>query len=151
VHHEERTCVIGVAGLAAVCGSVAAQPQIEELGWVLEREIDFADPISALYNPADGRIYAGDRDNDVFVVNEDGSRSAGGQHGEVAGLAVDPRTGDLYMTEDFPGRVRRIAFGTTDRRPIWVSGFDGATTTRRGCASCPRTTSARCSRRAGWR
>ena len=114
--------MVGAWALAA--GGAAAQPQIEELGWVLEREIDFADPISALYNPVDGRIYAGDRDADVFVVNEDGSRTQVGNTAEVAGLAVDPRTGDLYMTEDFPGRVRRIAFGTTTAS-IWVSGFDG--------------------------
>ena len=118
-----KNMVIGVAGLVTACGSVAAQPQIEELGWVLEREIDFADPISALYNPADGRIYAGDRDADVFVVNEDGTRTQVGNTAEVGGLAVDPRNGDLYMAEDFPGRVRRIAFGTTTAA-IWVNGFD---------------------------
>lgn len=113
------------AGLAVVCfasGTLAA-PQIEELGWVLEREIDFADPISALYNPIDGRIYAGDRDSDVFVVDEDGTRTQVGNTAEVAGLAVDPWNGDLYMSEDFPGRVRRIAFGTT-AADSWVTGFD---------------------------
>lgn len=128
--------ILGVAGLTVVCGSVLAQPQIEELGWVLEREIDFADPISALYNPVDGRIYAGDRDADVFVVNEDGTRSQVGNTAQVGGLAVDPRSGDLYMTEDFPGRVRRIAFGTTTAA-IWVSGFDGGDDDCAGVAFVP--------------
>ena len=115
---------IGAGVVALSAGLSAGAPQIEELGWVLEREIDFADPISALYNPIDGLIYAGDRDADVFVVNEDGTRSQVGNTAEVGGLAVDPRTGDLYMAEDFPGRVRRIAFGTTTAA-TWVSGFDG--------------------------
>lgn len=124
---KNRTMVNGMpcvmAGVIAFTAGVVAQPQVVELGWVLEREIDFADPISALYNPVDGRIYAGDRDADVFVVNEDGSRTQVGNTAEVGGLAVDPRTGDLYMTEDFPGRVRRIAFGTTNAE-AWVTGFD---------------------------
>lgn len=113
---------VGVLAFAALQSSQAA-PQIEELGWVLEREIDFADPISALYNPIDGRIYAGDRDADVFVVNEDGTRTQVGNTAEVAGLAVDPRDGDLYMSEDFPGRVRRMVIGLTSA-DTWVSGFD---------------------------
>ena len=114
-----------LAGLGVVLSGpvVQAAPQIEELGWVLEREIDFADPISALYNPVDGMIYAGDRDGDVFVVNEDGTRTRVGDTREVAGLEVDPRTGDLYMSEDFPGNVRIIDFGATSTR-VWVSGFD---------------------------
>lgn len=125
MHQKFVSRWIAVSALGCVLPGVAvAQPQVEELGWVLEREIDFADPISALYNPVDGRIYAGDRDADVFVVNEDGSRTQVGDTAEVGGLAVDPRTGDLYMTEDFPGRVRRIAFGTTTAA-TWVSGFDG--------------------------
>lgn len=119
---RQNAALIWFAGVAGVCGCSGfadAQPLVEELGWVLEREIDFAEPISALYNPVDGRIYAGDRGADVFVVNEDGSRTQVGNTAEVGGLAVDPRTGDLYMTEDFPGRVRRIAFGTTNAE-AWV-------------------------------
>ncbi len=114
-----------LAGVGVVMSGPAVQaaPQIEELGWVLEREIDFADPISALYNPIDGRIYAGDRDADVFVVNEDGTRTQVGNTAEVAGLEVDPRDGDLYMSEDFPGRVRRMVIGLTSA-DTWVSGFD---------------------------
>ncbi|MBZ0172128.1 MAG: hypothetical protein K8E66_07100 [Phycisphaerales bacterium] len=109
VRHEAFVLVFGVV-VAGVAGQARAQPVVVELGWVLEREIDFANPISALMNPADGMIYAGQRSQDVFVVNADGSRTKIADTDDVAGLCVDPRNGDLYMAEDYAGNVKRIAF-----------------------------------------
>lgn len=118
--------------------AVTAQPIVVEFGWVLEREIDFANPISALMNPADGMIYAGQRSQDVYVVNEDGSRTKIADTDDVAGLCVDPRNGDLYMAEDYAGNIKRIAFGTTGTT-TWVSGFDGGDDDPVGIAFVPLT------------
>lgn len=106
-----------------VSSGACAVPQIEELGWVLEREIVFNEPVSALVNPADGLIYAGQRQQDIFVFDADGVPTKVEDTDNVAGLEVDPRNGDLYMTEDFPGNVKRIVFGTT-LATVWVTMFD---------------------------
>lgn len=116
-----RTPLIVAAGL--VSSGAFAAPLVNELGWVLEREIVFNAPMSALMNPADGLIYAGQRPQDIYVFDADGVSTKVEDTDNVAGLEVDPRNGDLYMSEDFPGHVKRIAFGTT-LATIWVTAFD---------------------------
>ncbi|USN99969.1 MAG: hypothetical protein H6810_04725 [Phycisphaeraceae bacterium] len=127
--------LVAAAGVAA---PTAAQVQVLELGWVLEREIASTDPISALMNPVDGLIYAGQRGQDVYVIDADGVRTKVVDTDDVAGLCVVPQTGDLFMSEDYPGNIRKIAFGATTAQ-TWVTGFDSGDDDPIGIACVPET------------
>jgi hypothetical protein len=121
---------VGAMVLGCTAAGVRAMdgpgPVILEDGWVLERQVSFADPVSALINPLDGLIYVGDRPGDVYRIDAAGVATEIQATDDVAGLEVDPITGALFVSEDFPGNVERIEIDFTDgssTQSRWVSGF----------------------------
>jgi hypothetical protein len=77
-------------------------------------------------------------DNEVYYLRRTNSSNAGGLYrleGQLdstriaaitnpAGLVADPVTGDLFVSEDFPGQVRRYAPDGSSNS-FWLSGFLG--------------------------
>tara|TARA_R110000782_G_scaffold13976_23_gene41055 strand:+ start:806 stop:1912 length:1107 start_codon:yes stop_codon:yes gene_type:complete len=126
IHHGVLRLILAT-GMTGGCAGVGfAQPVIVEDGWVFEREVDFAGAMSALINPFDGLLYTGRRSGGVYRIDAAGDAELIASTDEVAGLAIDPNTGALFVSEDFPGRIHRLAIdfstGATTKE-LWVSGF----------------------------
>jgi hypothetical protein len=119
-------CVLALSATGGFISIGHAQPVIAEDGWVLEREVDFAGAMSALINPFDGLLYAGRRSGGVYRIDAAGDAELIASTDDVAGLAIDPNTGALFVSEDFPGRIHRLGidFSTgAATKELWVSGF----------------------------
>lgn len=71
---------------------------------------DLGSPSSVAYNAFDGFGYVGNRDGAVFQLDPGGTATQIGTNGggDVAGLAADPVTGDIYATNDFEGGLYRF-------------------------------------------
>lgn len=118
--------VLAAGALGGFAGVGVAQPLIAEDGWVLEREVGFAGAMSALINPFDGLLYAGRRSGGVYRIDAAGTAELIATSDQVAGLAVDPNNGALFVSEDFPGRIHRLGIdfpAGTVTKELWVSGF----------------------------
>ena len=104
---------LAALSLASLLGILVAQAQagdeddvtIEEAGWVIEADISFPSPVSALIRPDDGWIYLGTRPGDLSRVNLEGNSQLLLSTTDIAGLAYDPGTGAIFYSEDFPGDI----------------------------------------------
>lgn len=129
---EDRNCFgrLHACVLAGVCAPVLAGggPAIVEDGWVLERDVAFGEAMSALINPFDGLLYAGNRSGGVYRIDAAGGAELIAGTAQVGGIGLDPATGALFVAEDFPGRIQRLDIDFTTgatTETLWVSGFQG--------------------------
>ena len=115
-------------------------PVIEEDGWVLETDFAFTNPMSALINPDDGMIYLGIRSGDLYRSDSLGNTELVVQTDDIAGIAYDPTTGALFLSEDFPGRIKRVDIDPDTGAgsvQTWVTGFHGGDDDPAGIAPVP--------------
>ncbi|MGR9107646.1 MAG: Ig-like domain-containing protein [Gammaproteobacteria bacterium] len=133
-----------VAGITDVGQIVAAEagPTIVEPGWALTRVVNFSDGQAAHYNPIDGLLYAGRRlspsgGGGLYRIEEDGSSTLLAASDRPSAIVVDRDSGDIFVAEDFGGRIFRTAFGETGRA-IWVSGFHSGDDDPVGMAIAPK-------------
>lgn len=116
--------------VAALCGGWAPEdPYAVEADWSLERVIAFEHGQAAHFNPVDGMIYVARRGGSmpdgadgVYRVLADDSVEKVADGDRPAALAVDPRDGDVFFTEDFGGAVYRVPMGESTAE-LWVSGL----------------------------
>ncbi|MCA9951607.1 MAG: hypothetical protein KDE48_18280 [Anaerolineales bacterium] len=93
--------------------------------WNLNRTISFANPQAAHYNPFDNLIYVGRRGlvtDGLYRIEADNSATLLAAGDNIAAVAVDYQTGDIFASEDFDGVVYRTELNSTGRT-TWVSGF----------------------------
>ena len=98
---------------------------VVETGWQLTREIPFSDGSAAHVNPRDGQIYVAKRygsNQGLYRVEADNSATLLTAGNNPAGVVMDPDDGDIFVSEDFGGRIFRTEFGGTGRS-TWVNGF----------------------------
>ncbi|MBN2185124.1 MAG: T9SS type A sorting domain-containing protein [Candidatus Krumholzibacteriota bacterium] len=125
--------------LAVSAGTAASEPVIVEQDWTLIRTIPFNNPIAANFNPVDGCIYVACRETDADgLYRIDGMgftvKIASGTY--LAGVVVDPQTGDIFSSDSYDGLIYRSPFGTIGRN-IWVSGFHTGDDDPMGMAIAP--------------
>ncbi len=111
---------------------VLSQFQFVQAGTVSEESIELESSIAITniwnvhFSTFDDRVYYTRRDSssvgNVYRLNLDQSSTLVGSTSAAAGLFVDPDDGDIFVTEDFPGYVRRITNDGSSNQ-IWVSGF----------------------------
>jgi hypothetical protein len=118
---KNAVSVLSAAIASGAAGAAHSAPVLVEDGWSLERVVVFTQPISPLINPVDGLLYAGSRNGGVFRILADDSTELLSNIGDVGGLMVDPATGNLFASNDFPGFIERI--GTDGTVENWVTGF----------------------------
>ncbi len=120
---------LAAIGLINVCLSMSALagpgPVIHEDGWLVEASIPFTNPMSAIINPSDGMIYLGRRAGDLYRTDYAGNHEMLVNTTDIAGLAYDPITEAMFLSEDFPGRIQRVDIDTkgTATAQQWVTGF----------------------------
>lgn len=129
---------LAVATLLSASAPAEAQPSAVESDWGLLRSIDFDNPVSALYNPADGLVYVGQRGttDGLYRLNAFGLTTPIAPGSNTAAICVDPDTGDVFQAEDYGGSIYRTAFGTTGRE-VWVSGLHSGDDDPVGMAIAP--------------
>jgi len=128
---------IAAAPTALAAGDQQAQARPEapaavvivEPGWVLSSSTPATDPVAAHYNPVDGLLYFGRRPTtgtggNLNRVDADGTISSITTADRPGAVFVDPADGDIFLAEDYGGRVFRTAFGDTSRG-IWIDEFGG--------------------------
>lgn len=107
-------------------GSTSAAVTVEADGWRHVAQFELAGARGAHFNPIDGAVYALSRGkgtaDGLYRFDADGAVTKIAFADRPAALAVDPVSGDIFVMEDFAGRIYRSAFGTTGRA-LWVSGF----------------------------
>ncbi len=124
-----NTTTAGMLLVLAVCATLTKGgdgPIIVEDGWNLESDFAFTDPMSALINPDDGLIYLGIRSGGLYRADSLGNSELVVQTDDIAGIAYDPTTGAMFLSEDFPGRIKRIDIDPdtgVGSVQIWVTGF----------------------------
>ncbi len=110
--------------------------RIVDSGWQLSRLLIFPRAVSAHYSPREGCLYVGRREpgnkyldrlaldlvNGIYRIDANGNAEEVAAATEIAGVAVDPVTGDVYFSEDNEGRIGRIAHGTGESQS-WVSAW----------------------------
>lgn len=137
---------IAAATLTVVASGSLAQssrgdaPVIEEDGWVLESDFAFTNPMSALINPDDGFIYLGIRSGNLYRSDSLGNSELVAQTDDIAGIAHDPATGALFLSEDFPGRIKRVDIDPDTGEgsvQTWVTGFHSGDDDPAGIAPVP--------------
>lgn len=137
---------ITVATIAVVALEAAAHtprgdaPVIEEDGWVLESDFAFTNPMSALINPDDGLIYLGIRSGDLYRSDSLGNSELVVQTDDIAAIAYDPTTGAIFLSEDFPGRIKRVDIDPNTgvgSVQTWITGFHSGDDDPAGIAPVP--------------
>jgi hypothetical protein len=118
---KNTIAALSAAVALSATGSAFSAPTAVEPGWSLERIVEFSQPIAPLINPADGLLYSGNRDGGIFRVLADGSSELFASIANTGGLLVDPESGNLFASDDFPGVINRITPDGTST--TWVTGF----------------------------
>ncbi|MHC4695976.1 MAG: NHL repeat-containing protein [Planctomycetota bacterium] len=132
------TCA-AVIGILMVVPVVHAEPVIVEPGWTLIRMINFVNPQAAHYNPADGLLYVGRRgtsSDGLYRIDSRGFAVKLATGSNTAAVVVDPVDGDIFVSEDYGGRIFRTAFGATGRE-TWVYGLHSGDDDPIGMAVAP--------------
>jgi len=131
------------AGITDVGQIIAAEagPAIVEPGWTLSRLVNFADGQAAHYNPIDGSLYVARRlspssGGGLYRIEADGSGTLLASSDRPAAVVVDHDSGDIFVAEDFGGRIFRTLFGETGRS-TWVTGFHSGDDDPLGMAVAP--------------
>ena len=113
--------------LLCCCPSTAfAQPALTEPGWRLVKTTNLSNGMAVAFNSFDENVYAAPRIGGQVVRWEaDGNLSSIATMSAVSGMAFDPRDGDLFSADDFPGVIRRAAYNGGSYGPVenWVTGF----------------------------
>lgn len=113
---------------------------IEEDGWVVEADFTFSDPVSALIRPDDGMIYLGVRAGNLFRADMEGNSEQLVSTSDVAGIGYDPQTGAVFLSEDFPGNIKRVDIDSDTGEASaqnWVTGFHAGDDDPAGIAAVP--------------
>ncbi|MEO1970817.1 MAG: hypothetical protein ABGX07_04645, partial [Pirellulaceae bacterium] len=109
-------------------------------GWKLERQIRFPFAYSAHYNPVDGLLYVARRDDGIadglYRIEADGGATKVADGDRLGGVVVDPEDGDIFVSEDYRGRIFRSTFATMGRE-LWVEGFAAGDDDPAGMAIAP--------------
>ena len=139
-HHAGALMILVLGMVPCLATHALGQPVVVDGDWAVLRTIDFADPMSAVYNPVDGQIYLGQRGSTSGLFRLDAfgfaTQISGGSN--TAAVTVDPASGDIYQSEDFDGIIFRTALGATGRE-TWVSGWHGGDDDPVGMAIAPPT------------
>ncbi len=128
-----------LSSLLAFVSQAGAQPVISEPSWTLIRTIDFTSPISACLNEVDGSIYVGRRGTSadgLYRIDRYGLAVWIASGSNPAGVAIQPDSGHVFVSEDYGGVIYRTALGTTGRQ-TWVSGFHSGDDDPIGMAFAP--------------
>jgi len=126
-------------GLTVLAAAAAAQPVIAEPGWTLIRTIAFDNPLDAVLNPVDGRIYVARRDgtgDGLHRIDALGFAVQVAAGTYLAGVVVDPTTGDIFHSDSYGGVIYRTQLGQAGRQ-TWVSGFHSGDDDPMGLAIAP--------------
>jgi hypothetical protein len=121
----KKIALLTLACLAVFSKPAGTQPLIVEDGWTLIRTIPFDNPIAAHFNPVDGCIYVACRDTDadgLYRINGLGFTVQIASGTFLAGVVVDPQTGNIFSSDSYVGIIYRSQLGTIGRG-TWVSGF----------------------------
>lgn len=113
---------------------------LNEEGWAIEADFEFNAPVSALIRPDDGLIYLGMRAGNLYRADLDGASEQLVSTSEVAGIGYDSGTGALFLSEDFPGNIKRIDIDPNSGAATvqnWVTGFHSGDDDPAGIASVP--------------
>ncbi|HIM28970.1 MAG TPA: hypothetical protein EYG57_05375, partial [Planctomycetes bacterium] len=109
-------------------------------GWKLERQIRFPFAYAAHYNPVDGLLYVARRDDGIadglYRIEADGGATKVADGDRLGGVVVDPEDGDIFVSEDYRGRIFRSTFATMGRE-LWVEGFAAGDDDPAGMAIAP--------------
>ncbi len=135
----KHLALLAIICLALSSGPAAAQPVIVEEGWTQIRAIPFDNPIAAHFNPIDGCIYAACREtgsDGVFRIDGMGFTVQIASGTFLAGVVVDPQSGDIFSSDSYDGKIYRSQLGTIGRQ-IWVSGFHSGDDDPMGMAIAP--------------
>ena len=135
----KNIALLTLACLAVLSGPAAAQPVIVEDDWTLIRTIPFGNPIAAHFNPADGCIYVACRETDadgLFRIDGMGFAVQIASGTYLAGVVVDPQTGNIFSSDSYVGIIYRSLPGTVGRGS-WVSGFHTGDDDPMGMAIAP--------------
>ena len=111
-------CELGLATLKS-------KLTIVDPAWALTRMVILPKSVSAHYNPRDRLLYVGRRQSDdsgLYRIDANGNVQDLVKTKNIAGVTVDHRTGDVYYSEDIPGRISRLPLGSVTPE-LWVSGF----------------------------
>ncbi len=99
-------------------------PELVEPGWVIAGLSIISRPTGGHYNPIDDRWYVAQRTSSggLIRVEKDGTTTQVRGITNPAAVLIDHKDGDIFVSEDFPGVIRRNA--VDDPTPeTWVSGF----------------------------
>jgi DNA-binding beta-propeller fold protein YncE len=116
---------------------------IKESGWRLTRTVSSPEALAARYNPHDGLVYFLRRKSATFSadglyrVEADNSITKIATADRPATIVADSATGDIFLSEDYSGRIYRIPVGSKSRM-LWVSGFHAEDDDPVGMAIAPR-------------
>jgi len=123
----------------AIASGASAQPVVVETTWTLIRTIDFTNPVSACFNEVDGHVYVGRRgtsSDGLYYIDGFGLAVRIASGSNPAGVAVQPDSGHVFLSEDYGGIIYRTALGATGRT-TWVSGFHSGDDDPIGMAFAP--------------
>jgi hypothetical protein len=132
------------SGIVVACllnGATSGQPVVVEPGWMQIREIDFANPMAARFNPVDGLIYVGRRgtsSDGLYTIDQFGFAFKQATGSNVAAVLIDHDDGDAFFSEDYGGGIFRVAFGELGDA-TWVSGWHSGDDDPVGMAIAPAT------------
>ncbi|MCA1779298.1 MAG: hypothetical protein LC637_07950 [Xanthomonadaceae bacterium] len=111
-----------------------------EEGWIVESDFAFTSPMSALIRPDDGLIFLGARTGNLFRSDAQGNSEQLVSTTQVAGVGYDPATGAIFLSEDFPGNIKRVDIdpdtGAASAQN-WVTGFHSGDDDSAGIAAVP--------------
>jgi sugar lactone lactonase YvrE len=125
---------------AAALHGFKARVEILDPAWELTRTVFLRGCRAAHYNPRDGRLYVGTLGTDsdgLYAVNADSEITRIADGDKIAGVAVHPEEGHIFVAEPWGGKVYRTEFGAIGREP-WVSAFKATDSDPNGMAFATR-------------
>ncbi len=132
--------VYGRNAISAAPFRISRMPTIVEPGWRLTRCDEVERPVSAHFNPLDGRLYVGRQspasERGLYRIEADGTTTALWTNDDIFGVVVDYDDGDVFASDAVSGEIFRTGFGETGRT-VWVSGFHGGDDDPTGMAIAP--------------
>ena len=116
-----------------------AEPVLVEPGWTLVQTVQLSGPMAAHYNPVDDLVYVGRRGSGadgLYRIDATGIATRRASGSNVAGVVIDPNTGNTFFSEDYGGVIYRVELDSTGRT-TWVSGFHSGDDDPVGMAFAP--------------
>lgn len=115
--------------MSAMAQGKQSMPLALESGWTLRAQSQFIFPQSAVYNPLDGAVYVLELDsssNGLHRIDPDLTITFVAGLGGPTALAVDDRDGDLFASDVWDGRIRRLGAGDSSFT-TWINEFGSST------------------------